>query len=271
MAGRLNGKVCIVTGATSGIGRGVAKLFGAEGGKVAVCGRRAEKGEKVAQEIVDAGGEAIFVQMDMMDADSIQAGVSKVVEKYGTVDVLVGNAGAGSAPFAFEDLDIALHYDPSFDLMVKGNWIITAAVLPYMIEKKNGAVIYTSSIAGMHSASGAVAYAAAKAAIQSTAKSLAVQYGGRNIRFNVVVPGTIASEMSYEGSPIVDITVKNTPLGRVGTPEEIANLYLLLATDECGFITGALIPVDGGLITSEMPLDLDPADVGANVTADEAK
>lgn len=269
MAGRLNGKVCIITGSTSGIGRGVAKLFGAEGGKVVVCGRRAEKGERVVKEITDAGGEAIYVQMDMASEESIRAGVAKVVETYGTVDVLVGNAGFGTGPFPFEELNIAEHYDPAFNVMLKGNWIITAACLPYMLEKNNGSVIYTSSIAGLASASGAVAYAAAKAALQSTAKSLAVKYGKNNIRFNVVVPGTIASEMSYEGSPIVDITVKNTPMGRVGQPEEIAHVYLLLATDECPFLTGELIPVDGGIITTEMPLDMDPEAAGTTTTGAE--
>lgn len=269
MANRLEGKVCIVTGATSGVGRGVAKLFASEGAKVAVCGRRAEKGNKVVSEITSAGGEAIFVQMDMTDEASIKAGVAQVAETYGTIDVLIGNAGAGTEPFAFEDLDIEKHYTPAFDLMLKGNWIITAACLPYMIEKKNGAVVYTSSIAGLHSASGAPAYAAAKAALQSTAKSLAVQFGDRNIRFNVVALGTVASEMSYEGSPIVEITLKNTPLRRIGTPEEVANLFLLLASDECGFLTGAVIPCTGGLITSEMPLDMDPADAGTGNTGEE--
>ena len=269
MAGRLNGKVCIVTGSTSGIGRGVARLFAAEGGKVAVCGRRVEKGERVVAEIEDAGGEAIYVQMDMASEESIRAGVAKVVDKWGTVDVLVGNAGFGTGPFRFEELDIAKHYDPAFDVMLKGNWIITSACLPYMLEKKNGSVIYTSSIAGLASASGAIAYAASKAALQSTAKSLAVLYGKDNIRFNVVVPGTIASEMSYEGSPIVDITVKNTPMGRVGQPEEIAHVYLLLATDECPFLTGELIPVDGGIITTEMPLDMDPESIGSDKKGEE--
>ena len=270
MANRLNGKVCIVTGATSGIGRGVAKLFGAEGGKVAVCGRREEKGEKVAADINEAGGEAIYVKMDMADEASIRNGVQAVVDKWGTVDVLIGNAGFGTGPFDWTKLDIKKDFDPAFNVMVKGNWIITSAVLPYMLEKQNGACVYTSSIAGCASASGAPTYAAAKAALQSTAKSLAVAFGKNNIRFNVIAPGTIASEMSYEGSPIVEITVKNTPLGRCGQPEEIANAYLLLATDECPFLTGQVIRVDGGIITTEMPLDLDPEAVGSDKTGEEA-
>ena len=267
MSNRLNGKVCIITGSTSGIGRGVAKLFAKEGGKVVITGRRAEKGQQVVDEIVADGGDAIFIQTDMMSEESIRNCVAKTAEHYGTVDVVVGNAGAGTGPFDFDKLDVKEHFEKPFDLLLKANWIITAAALPYMLEKNNGAFIYTSSIAGEHSASGAVAYAAAKAGLESTAKSLAVKYGDRNIRFNCVVSGTIASEMSFPDSPITKISVGNTAMRRCGLPEEIAHVYLLMATDECPFMTGACVPVNGGLVTSEMPFDME---IDGSVTADQA-
>lgn len=268
MSGRLNGKVCIVTGASSGIGKGIAQLFGREGGKVVVAARRQDKGEAVAQSIRDEGGEATFIKTDMTDEQSIRDMVAKTAEIYGTVDVLIANAGSSQEPFKFEDMDVAKHFTPLNDLIFKGNWIATSAVLPYMIEKKNGSVVYTLSYASDHSSSDCPAYAANKAALESTARSLAIQYGDRNIRFNSVLPGIITSELSYEGSPLVDMLVKNIPMRRPGTPEEIAHVFLLLATDECPFLTGAKIPVNGAMVNGEPPLGM-----GANLdyTGDAVK
>lgn len=254
MAGRLDGKVCLITGASSGIGAGVAKLFGSEGGKVVVAARREDKSMAVVNAIRDAGGEALFVKTDMSDVDSIKNCVKKTVEAYGTVDVLVGNAGVSQPAFKFEEMDLEKHFYPLVNLQFRGNWVITSEVLPYMLEKKNGSVIYTLSYAADHTSSDCPAYAATKAAIASTARSLAVQYGDRNIRFNSILPGIITSELSFEGNPLVDALLKNIPSHRAGTPEEIAYVYLLLATDECPFLTGASIPVNGAMVNGEPPL-----------------
>ena len=131
---------------------------------------------------------------------------------------------------------------------------MTADVLPYMIEKNNGSVVYTLSYAADHTSSDCPAYGASKAALLSTARSLAVQFGNRNIRFNTVLPGIITSELSYEGSPLVDELLKNVPSHRPGTPEEIAYVYLLLASDECPFLTGEDISVNGAMVNGEPPL-----------------
>lgn len=255
MSGRLNGKVCIVTGASSGIGQGIAELFGAEGGKVVIAARRQEKGEKVAAGIRERGGEAVFIQTDMYDEDSIRNLVAKTVETYGTIDVLIGNHGTGQAPWQFEDFDAAEHLTPLYTLHVSSNWLLTSLVLPYMLEKKNGSVVYTLSYAATHSTSATPAYGATKAALLSTVRSLAVKYGEQNIRFNGVMPGMIASELSTPDSPITEALLPFIPMGRLGTPQEIAHVYLLLATDECPFLTGAAIACDGAQTCGELTKD----------------
>lgn len=248
--GRLQGKVAIVTGSTSGIGVGIAKLYAAEGAKVVICGRRQEKGQAVVDEIVKAGGEAWYHFMDITEIESIDKLIADTVEKYGKVDVLVNNAAnVGLKDGRVDELTLEM-WDAIFQSDLRGTFYTTKSVLPYMQKNEaGGSIINIGSMASCGGDLGSTAYACAKAGVDLLTQSTALQYGKSNIRCNCVRPGLIVTPQNeaYVPQALKDIFLSNIMVNRYGCPEDIGHMCVYLASDESAYVSGQIINVDGGL------------------------
>ena len=246
---RLKGKVAIVTGSTSGIGIGIAKLFAAEGAKVVVCGRRQEKGQAVVDSIVKEGGEAFYHFMDITALESIDALLKDTVEKYGKIDILVNNAANVALKDGRVDELTVDMWDAIFQSDLRGTFYAVKSVLPYMKENKGGSIINIGSMASCGGDLGSTAYACAKAGVDMLTKATALQYGKENIRCNCVRPGLIVTPENEAHVPQVlkDIFLNNIMVNRYGNPADIANMCVYLASDESEYFTGQVVTVDGGL------------------------
>lgn len=246
---RLQGKVAIVTGSTSGIGIGIAKLYAAEGAKVVICGRRKERGQAVVDEIVQAGGEAMYHFMDITSPESIEQLMADTAETYGKIDVLVNNAANVALKDGRVDELTLDMWDAIFQSDVRGTFYATRQVIPYMKENKGGSIINIGSMASCGGDLGSTAYACAKAGVDMLTKSTALQYGKAGIRCNCVRPGLIVTPENEAHVPQVlkDIFLNNIMVDRYGAPQDIANMCLYLASDESEYFTGQVVTVDGGL------------------------
>ena len=247
---RLKGKVAIVTGSTSGIGIGIARLFAAEGAKVVICGRRAEKGQAVVDSIVAEGGEASYHFMDITDLESIEKLFADTAEKYGKIDVLVNNAANVALKDGRVDELTVEMWDAIFQSDMRGTFYSTKCVLPYLEKNENGgSIINIGSMASCGGDLGSTAYACAKAGVDMLTKSTALQYGKKNIRCNCVRPGLIVTPQNEANVPqaLKDIFLSNIMVNRYGCPEDIGNMCLYLASDESSYFTGQVVTVDGGL------------------------
>jgi len=254
--GRLGGRVAIVTGASRGIGRAIAQVFGREGAKVVVNYRREwGKAEEVVEEIRGFGGEALSFQADVGDAGAVEEMVEETVEVFGGVDILVNNAGVSMGGGPLLEFNEA-EYDPMWRVNVKGVLHCTRAVAPHMMERRYGKVVNIASIAGLGTAllPGNMLYASTKAAVIILTKRLALELGQYGINVNAVAPGLIRTEMGMgyqraaEQAQRLRYFEEKSILRRIGEPEEVANVALFLASDEASFITGQVITVDGGRI-----------------------
>jgi NAD(P)-dependent dehydrogenase (short-subunit alcohol dehydrogenase family) len=251
--GRVTGKVAIVTGAASGIGAATADVLAREGARVVVADLDADRAREQAQRIVEAGGEAVAVPFDLGDEASIELLVRQAIDAYGRIDVLHNNAAAthlaatADAPLA--ELASSV-WDDTFRINVRGTALMIKAVVPHMIEQRTGSIINTSSMAGMSGDLGHPAYGASKAAINVLTQYAATEFGKHGIRVNAVAPGLIvtgaAGESGHSG-PMADIMLANHLTPRLGTPTDIAEAVLFLASEESGFVTGHILRVDGGL------------------------
>ena len=247
--GRLAGKVAIVTGSTSGIGVGIAKLFAAEGAKVVVCGRREAKGQAVVDDIVKEGGEAYYHFMDITATDSIEALLKDTADKYGKIDILVNNAANVALKDGRVDELTLEMWDNIFQSDIRGTFYAIKCALPYMKENNGGSIINIGSMASCSGDLGSTAYACAKAGIDMLTQYTALQYGKDNIRCNCVRPGLIVTPDNEAHVPQVlkDIFLNNIMVNRYGKPEAIANMCVYLASDESEYFTGQVVTVDGGL------------------------
>ncbi len=247
---RLKDKVAIVTGSTSGIGIGIAKLFAAEGAKVVICGRRQEKGQAVVDEIVKEGGEASYHFMDITVTESIEQLIADTVEKYGKLDVLVNNAAnVGLKDGRVDELTLEM-WDKIFQSDIRGTFYATKCALPYMKKnEKGGSIINIGSMASCGGDLGSTAYACAKAGVDLLTQSTALQYGKQNIRCNCVRPGLIVTPQNeaYVPQALKDIFLSNIMVNRYGCPEDIGQMCVYLASDESSYVTGQIVNVDGGL------------------------
>ena len=239
-------RVALVTGGAGGIGRGIAAALHARGLLVAVADLEERAAERVASELREEGGAALGVAMDVTDSASVGTAVVTVGEQLGAVDVLVNNAG-------WDELRPFIETDEAFwrrvvDVNYLGALRVTRAVLPGMIEDSFGRVVSISSDAARAGSSLESVYAGAKAALIGFTKSLAREVGSRNVRANVVAPGYVHSRLT-EVLPeeARQVMLTNTPLGRLGDPEDIAGAVRFLCSDEASFITGEVLLVDGGL------------------------
>ncbi|MDD6807139.1 MAG: SDR family NAD(P)-dependent oxidoreductase [Oscillospiraceae bacterium] len=246
---RLEGKVAIVTGSTSGIGIGIARLFAAEGAQVVVCGRRQEKGQAVVDRITAEGGKASYHFMDLTDLSSIDALIADTAEQYGKVDILVNNAANVALPDGRVDELTLEMWDNIFASDIRGTFYAIKTVLPFMKKNGKGSIVNIGSMASCGGDLGSTAYACAKAGVDMLTSSVALQYGKDNIRCNCVRPGLIVTPENEAHVPqaLKDIFLSNIEVNRYGCPEDIANMCVFFASDESEFVTGQIINVDGGM------------------------
>ena len=247
--GRLQDKVAIVTGSTSGIGIGIARLYAAEGAKVVICGRRQEKGQAVVDRIVNEGGEASYHFMDITATESIEALFADTAEKYGKIDILVNNAAnVGLKDGRVDELTLEM-WDHVFQSDLRGTFYATKCVLPYMQKNGGGSIINIGSMASCAGDLGSTAYACAKAGVDMLTQSTALQYGKQNIRCNCVRPGLIVTPENEAHVPqaLKDIFLSNIMVDRYGCPEDIGHMCVYLGYDESAYVTGQIVNVDGGL------------------------
>lgn len=258
---RLENKVAIVTGSTSGIGRAIAKAMAVEGAIVAVNGRRAEAAEEVAREIRGAGGKAVAMAADVTQAAQVQGLVKGVLEAFGRIDVLINNAGGvgGVRPTRYMEEILEEEWDRVVDLNLKAAFLCSRAVTKQMREQGGGKIVNTASEAARRihrGESGRFQYTAAKAGLVGLTRAMAIELGPYGINVNAVAPGyTLANERhrSYWASlppEEKEKVVQDIPLRRLAEPEDIAPVAVFLASDEARYINGATIDVNGGRTVS---------------------
>ena len=244
---RLEGKVALISGGARGMGAEEARIFAREGAKVVIGDISEDEGKAVKAQIAEAGGQALFVRLDVTEESDWTNAVNQAVSRFGKLDILVNNAGISSR--AFTDDTAIDAWDKIMEVNSKGVFLGTRAAVPKMLEAGGGSIINISSIMGLvGSAGGHPAYNASKGAVRIFSKAMAVRHGKDDIRVNSVHPGfmpPMASGIAYDQEQRRG-SLEQTPLGREGRIEEVANAVLFLASDEASYITGAELAVDGG-------------------------
>jgi 3-oxoacyl-[acyl-carrier protein] reductase len=244
----LSERTALVTGAAAGIGRATALRFAAHGARVVVADLDADRGAAVAAEIGDAGGTAVFEHLDVTDGAEVERVVAAAVQRYGGLDVLVNNAGIVADARLVKMT--AEQWQRVIDVNLKGVFLCGQAAARAMIEGGRGGVILNaSSVVGLYGNFGQSNYVATKAGVIGMTRTWARELGRHGIRVNAVAPGFIGTEILRDmPERVVEMMEEKTPLGRIGTPDDIANAYLYLASEMAAFVTGAVLSVDGGLV-----------------------
>lgn len=248
---QLAGKVALITGAASGIGRATALLFAREGTAIAVADVKTDDGQRVADEIIESGGQAFFEPMDVTRTADCRRLVERAIRKFGRIDILFNNAGiirrATVLDLSEEDWDRVMAVN------VKSIYLLSREVIPHMQKAGGGTIINTSSGWGLAGGAKATVYCASKGAVVLLTKAMAIDHGPQNIRVNCICPGDTDTEMLGEEAQQLGVQSSRfladsakRPLGRVGTPAEIAQAALYLASDASSFVTGTALVVDGG-------------------------
>lgn len=238
---RLENKVAIITGGSSGIGLATAKKFIAEGAKVVIADINQETGKKVAEEI-----GADFIKTDVSKSEEVQSLIEKTVEKYGKLDIMVNNAGVAVMGSALDCPDE--DFEKVISINLRGVFLGTKYAARKM-KDKGGVILNTASVAGLVGFNGAIGYCASKGGIVQVTKAAALDLAPFKIRVNAIAPAVIKTAMTKgftENPDYAKTFLAQTPLGRFGEPEEVANLFCFLASDEASYITGSIYPVDGG-------------------------
>ncbi len=246
---RLENKVAFISGGARGMGACEARLFAAQGARVAIGDVLEEEGLRLAAEIGEAGGECVFLPLDVTSQDQWESAISATVLKFGKLDILVNNAGVGARNSLVENTSVE-DWEQVMDINAKGVFLGTKAAIPEMRKAGGGSIINISSQLGLVGVdNSSPQYQASKGAVRLLTKSTAIQYAGEGIRANSVHPGPIVTPMT-EGSRADtqrnEVTIDRIPLGRYGEPEEVANGVLFLASDESSFMTGSELVIDGG-------------------------
>jgi len=244
---RLKDKVAIITGAARGIGEATAIRFAQEGAKVVVSNTGLDSLNEVVEKIKEMGGEVLAYDVNVTNREQIQSMVDDVVAKWGKVDILVNNAGitADSQLLKMEEAD----FDKVIDVNLKGVYNCGQIVAKIMAEKDGGVILNASSVVGLYGNFGQTNYAATKWGVIGITKTWAKELGRKGIRVNAVAPGfTMTPMVAKMPDKVLDMMKGKSPLGKLATPEDIANAYLFLASDEAAFITGEVLAVDGGVV-----------------------
>ncbi len=249
---RLAGKVALITGAASGMGASMAKLFAGEGAKVVVADMLEDAGGQVVADITRANGAAVFRRLDVSSETEWKAAVDAALAAYGRLDILVNDAGLSGS--AVEDLFDTAAWDLLMAVNARGVFLGMKFAIPIMQAQGGGSIVNISSISGITGQHHIhVAYNASKGAVRTLTKAAAVQHGADNIRINSVHPGLMPPMRSSKRTADPEIRAKmlqQVPMGRAGRPEEVANAVLFLASDEASYITGAELYVDGGYLAT---------------------
>jgi 3-oxoacyl-[acyl-carrier protein] reductase len=244
---RLKDKVALITGAGRGIGEATALKFAKEGAKVVVCDIQLESAEQTAQKIKELGGEAVAVKVDVTKRDEVDGLIQKAIDEFGRLDILVNNAGiTADAKFlkmAEEDFDKVVAVN------LKGVYLCGQAASKVMVEQGNGVILNASSVVGLYGNFGQTNYAATKFGVIGMTKTWAKELSPKGVRVNAVAPGFILTPMTEKmPEKVLNMMKDKAPIKRLGTPEDVANAYEFLASDEASFITGAVLSVDGGVV-----------------------
>jgi NAD(P)-dependent dehydrogenase (short-subunit alcohol dehydrogenase family) len=251
--GKLTGKVAIVTGAASGIGRATALLFAAEGARVVAADWHPDKGQRVTEEVLERGGDAVFVQADVSSPEDMQKVVAKAVEAHGHLDIIFNNAGVEGEQAPTADCTVE-NWDRVIGINLKGVFLGMKYAIPEMLKNGGGVIINNASVAGIVGFQNIPAYCASKGGVIQLTKTAALEYAKQGIRVNAICPGVIMTPMVERflgGNDQAQQAFEALePVGRFGRPEEVAQLALFLASDDSSFCTGAPFVVDGGLIAA---------------------
>ena len=246
----LSGKVAIVTGGSSGIGKATAIAFAREGAKVVVASRREKEGQETVKQVQSAGSEGFFIKTDVSKETDVSAMVEKTIATYGHLDYAFNNAGIEQIPTPLVE-QTEETFDQIMEINVKGVWLCMKHQIPQMLVSGGGAIVNMSSISGMIGASGLPIYVASKHAVLGLTKSVALEYAKEGIRINAVCPGMIETDLLdrvFANQEVKERLIAMHPIGRVGKPEEIAEAVVWLCSDKASFVTGQSLPLDGGYV-----------------------
>ncbi len=251
MAGQLDGKIALITGAGSGIGRASALTFAREGAKVVVADIVVEGGEETVRLVKNAGGEASFIKVDVSKAADVEAMINKVVETYGRIDCAHNNAGIEGQLASTDEYSEEM-FNRVIAINLTGVWLCMKYEIPHMLKQGSGAIVNTASGAGLVGVAGMSAYVASKHGVVGLTKTAALEYAKSGIRVNAVCPGLIQTPMverlTNAQPQLGEALVAAEPIGRTGRPEEIAESVVWLCSDAASFVTGHAMSVDGGFV-----------------------
>lgn len=249
---RLSGKVALVTGGGTGIGRACAVLFAKEGAQVVVTGRRNERLRSTVREIEESGGQALAISGDVTQRDSVESMLSGATEYYGCLNVIVNNAGAVVVADADHTSDQDWHR--VIEANLTGTFLVSRAALPILRRVGGGSIVNIGSILGLVARKQRAAYCAAKAGVTGLTKAMALDHAHENIRVNCICPTIVETELGTQSmamapDPEAERRKRSAeiPIGRMGKPEDVAQMAVYLASDESSWVTGAALPLDGGL------------------------
>lgn len=249
---RLSGKTAFLTGAGTGIGRASALAFAREGARIAIVGRRVAPLHEVAQEVGKAGGEVLPISCDVTDLESVNRSLEKALQHFGELNVIVNNAGAAVVATADQTTDA--DWQSIIGVNLTGTFYVSRAALPILRKAGGGSIINIGSVLGIVARRERAAYCAAKAGVAGLTRAMALDHAAENIRVNCICPAIIETDMVRRSISKADdpetereARIREIPLRRIGTPEDVAHLAVFLASDESSWLTGAAIPLDGGL------------------------
>lgn len=249
MKDRFSDKVVLITGSSSGIGRGAALTFAAQGAKVVLASRSQDANQELLDEIKKNGGSAIFVKTDITKTEDIANMVKRTISEYGKLDIAVNNAGVEGTPdVKTADYDEQV-WDQVIDINLKGVWLSMKYEIPELLKEGGGVIINISSLAGLQGGGAGIGYHASKFGVVGMTKATALEYAKDNLRVNAVCPAVIETPMAeraFDTDEKRNLAIDFHPVGRFGTVDEVVSTICWLASDEASFITGSAVAVDGG-------------------------